>query len=374
MSCGGWLHTLNKPYGASKYLRIVLITFNGLLNQNQRLRDNNIGYLHRHFWEIVGRESLLMVTIRNLSLMTSGVPQGSVLGPIPFLAYINDLPQDIVSQVRLFADDTFIYLTPDSRHDSDCLQRDFNRLQAWELKWDMEFNPSKCQVVHLTSSRAPFNTRYTLHGQVLEAGTSARYLGVDISNNLSWNTHVNRIASNANRFLGFNIERNIKTKSPNIQEMTYQTLVRPQLEYASAVWDPHTQQYISKIKMVQRHAARWTMNDYARTTSVTLLLYQLGWQTFEERLSVARLCLFYKIVNGLVAIPLPEYIHQPIRRISRYCHSMTFRPIHTNKGSYKYSFFPLAIVKWNTLPKSVVNSLSLDSFKAAIGELLHPKP
>ena len=169
----------------------------------------------------------------------------------------------------------------------------------------MEFNPSKCQVVHLTSSRAPFNTRYTLHCQVLEAGTSARYLGLDISNNLSWNTHVNRIASNANRFLGFNIKRNIKPKSPNIQEMTYQTLVRPQLEYASAVWDPHTQQYIHKIKMVQRYAARWTMNDYARTTSVTSLLYQLGWQTFEERLSVARLCHFYKIVNGLVAVPLP---------------------------------------------------------------------
>ena len=115
--------------------------------------------------------------------VTSGVPQGSVLGPVLFLDYINDLPQDIVSQVRLFADDTAIYLTLDSRHDSDCLQRDLDRLQAWELKWDMEFNPSNCQVVHVTSSRAPFNTRYILHGQVLESVTSARYLGVDIANN-----------------------------------------------------------------------------------------------------------------------------------------------------------------------------------------------
>ena len=79
--------------------------------------------------------------------MTSGVPQGSVLGPVLFLAYINDLPQDIVSQVRLFADDTAIYLTIESQHDSDCLQRDLDLLQAWESKWDMEFNPSKCQVI-----------------------------------------------------------------------------------------------------------------------------------------------------------------------------------------------------------------------------------
>ena len=87
--------------------------------------------------------------------VTSGVPQGSVLGPILFLAYINDLPQDIVSQVRLFADDTAIYLTLEHKHDSDTLQTDLDRLQAWEAKWDMEFNPSKCQVIRVTTSRTP---------------------------------------------------------------------------------------------------------------------------------------------------------------------------------------------------------------------------
>ena len=105
--------------------------------------------------------------------VTSGVPQG----PILFLVFINDLPQDIVSQVRLFADDTAIYLTLETEHDSDILQKDMDRLQAWESKWDMEFNPSKCQVVRVTSSRAPFKAEYVLHGQVLEAVTSARYLG-----------------------------------------------------------------------------------------------------------------------------------------------------------------------------------------------------
>ena len=304
--------------------------------------------------------------------VTSGVPQGSVLGPILFLAYINDLPQDIVSQVRLFADDTAIYLTLDSKSDSDTLQKDLDRLQTWEARWDMEFNPSKCQVIRVTASRTPLQTQYILHGQVLEAVSSARYLGVDISSNLSWNTHVNRITSNANRSLGF-IKRNFKTKSPQIREAAYQSLVRPQLEYASSAWDPNTKENKGKLEMVQRRAARWTLNDYASTTSVTSLMAQLGWQTLEQRRSVARLCLFYKIVNGLVAVPLPDYI-QPAHRISRFCHSMTFRQIHTGKDYYKYSFFPLAVVQWNALPASVAVSPSLEVFKAAVGELQHPKP
>ena len=84
--------------------------------------------------------------------VTSGVLQGSVLGPILFLVYINDLPDDVVSRVRLFADDTAIYLTLENKSDSDKLQRDLDRLQTWEARWDMEFNPSKCQVVRVTSS------------------------------------------------------------------------------------------------------------------------------------------------------------------------------------------------------------------------------
>ena len=116
--------------------------------------------------------------------VTSSVPKGSVLGPILFLIYINDLPDGIFSQVHLFADDTALYLTIVGKDDGAALQQDLDRLSVWESMWDMEFNPSKCQVVQVTGSRRPMNTIYMLHGQVLEAVTSAKYLGVDISSTL----------------------------------------------------------------------------------------------------------------------------------------------------------------------------------------------
>ena len=93
--------------------------------------------------------------------VTSGVPQGSVLGPILFLVYINDLPEELSSQVRLFADDTAVYLTVGGSDDGKTLQTDLDRLSVWENRWDMEFNPSKYQVVRVTTSRSEIiNTVY----------------------------------------------------------------------------------------------------------------------------------------------------------------------------------------------------------------------
>ena len=198
--------------------------------------------------------------------VNSGVPQGSVLGPILFLAYINDLPDGISSQVCLFADDTALYLTIKGEENSSALQKDLDLLSVWEKKWDMQFNPSKCQVVQVTGFKSPIKSEYILHGQVLETVTCARYLGVDTRSNISWTSHIDPVVGNANRSLGY-IRRNIKSKNQEVRESAYNTLVRPQLEYASAVWDPHTKDHISKIEMVQRRAARWTTSNFDRRAS-----------------------------------------------------------------------------------------------------------
>ena len=154
------------------------------------------------------------------------------------------------SQVRLFADDTAVYLTVKGQDDNQKLQNDLDILQEWEREWDMEFNPSKCQVVHITRPRRPINTTYSMHGQVLDSVDSARYLGVDITSDLSFTQHINRTTANASKSLGY-LKRNILTKNPAIREAAYKTIVRPQVEYASTVWSPHSKKDINKIEMVQ---------------------------------------------------------------------------------------------------------------------------
>ena len=108
--------------------------------------------------------------------VSSGVQQGSVLEPILFLAYINDLLEQVRSRVRLFADDTAMYLALDNQADLEFLQKDLEILENWEKLWDMSFNPSKCHVIHVTRLKTPLQTKYHLHGCVLESVPSAKYL------------------------------------------------------------------------------------------------------------------------------------------------------------------------------------------------------
>ena len=120
----------------------------------------------------------------------SGVPQGSVIGPLLFLLYINDLPDEIGATVRLFADDTIAYMTITGESDAASLQQDLDKLAAWEEKWDMKFHPQKCSVLSITRSKSPKIHNYKLHGHTLESESSSKYLGVTIDNKLCWNTHI----------------------------------------------------------------------------------------------------------------------------------------------------------------------------------------
>ena len=106
----------------------------------------------------------------------------------------------------------------------------------------MEFNPSKCQVVHITRSRQPINTTFSMHGQVLDSVDSAQYLGLGITSDLSFAQHINHTTANASKSFGY-LKRNILTKNPAIRQAAYKTIVSPQVEYASTVWSPYTKRY-----------------------------------------------------------------------------------------------------------------------------------
>ena len=213
--------------------------------------------------------------------VTSGVPQGSVIGPILFLLYINDLPTGLTSNARLFADDTIIYLAIANKEDGKSLQGDLDRLAAWEEKWQMQFHPQKCNVIRITKKPRPLITNYHLHGHTLEEVESTKYLGVTIHKSFSWNNHITGICKKANNTLGF-LKRNLQIKKPHIKSDAYKTLVRPQLEYAATLWDPYTTTNKEKIENIQRRAARYTMYNYSSEASVSNMITQLKWRSLEH--------------------------------------------------------------------------------------------
>ena len=235
----------------------------------------------------------------------------------------------------------------------------------------MHFNPSKCQVINITKRKKKVETSYTLHGVTLEAVTSAKYLGVTISDDLTWHQHIDNITKKANSTLGF-LRRNLKVRSEQIKCAAYKVLVRPQLEYASVVWAPHTDSCISQIEMVQRRAARWIKNDYSRGSSVGGMLTSLGLRRLDLRRTDQRLAMFYKIVNGLVAIPVDDYLTRNLRP-SRSGHPQIFRLIPATTDQYKFSFFPRSVVHWNALSPSCV-TLPPAAFLEAVGRMDHVSP
>ena len=237
----------------------------------------------------------------------SGVPQGSVIGPLLFLIYINDLPEDLRARVRLFADDTIVYMTISNPSDAASLQQDLNKLASWETKWQMKFHPDKCSVLRISRKETPQIHNYELYGHILDSETDSKYLGVTINSKLCWNNHIDNICNKANSSLGF-LRRNLQISQQSIKANAYTTLVRPQLEYAAAVWDPYTKEKTSQIEQVQRRAARYVCNDYYSREEgcVSAMIDQLGWRSLEQRRADIRLVFFYKCFHDLVAVDLSK--------------------------------------------------------------------
>ena len=138
--------------------------------------------------------------------------------------------------------------------------------------------------------------------------------------------------------------------------------------------EPLHQSNVDKLEMIQRRAARWTSNSYSPYASVTEILQSLGRRPLEQRRSDSRLCLFYKIIYGLIAIDLPPYVVHP-PRILRNSHPLGFRQISNYcRLLQKYSFYPLAIVQWNRLPSHIALLPTFDSFKRAVCTVSHSMP
>ena len=149
--------------------------------------------------------------------VTSGVPQGTVLGPLLFLIYINDLPNCVNSStIRLFADDCLIYKAIHSQQDTEYLQTDLDALQTWERRWLMSFHPQKCQLLRITRKPSLIITQYNIHGHVLEVADTAKYLGVTLHKHCAWSKHINQTAKKANNTRAF-LQRNLRRAPTSVK-------------------------------------------------------------------------------------------------------------------------------------------------------------
>ena len=199
----------------------------------------------------------------------SGVPQGSVLGPILFLIFINDLPKCTTCPVCLFADDSKIYcrvprttdINPESVDEHELLQKDLHELHKWATKWKMSFNVNKCKIMHLGYSNPKHE--YSLEDTALMETEIERDLGVQIDNKLKFSHHIKTIVAKANRMIGL-IKISFESIDKDMFKTLYNTLIRPLLEYCVHAWSPHLGKDITLLENVQRRATKMVRGQKKR--------------------------------------------------------------------------------------------------------------
>ena len=270
----------------------------------------------------------------------SGVPQGTVLGPLLFNCYINDITNIVNSKIRLYADDILLYRSIVSTEDSVLLQKDLDAIATWSKSWLMSFNYNKCSHLKISNKLLTTTTTYFIDTHEICKSNSATYLGVTIDQHLNWTDHIHKTVSKANAANAF-LKRNIRSCPITVRKMCYMAMVRPILEYASIIWFPHTKSGVHKVEMVQRRAVRFIMNNYSYSASVTNMLTQLNLPTLQQRCNRMKLIMMYKIVNCHVQVGNIEILI-PLSSHTRGHHHRFLQP-HSRIDSHLYSFFPSAI-------------------------------
>ena len=322
------------------------------------------GSVHRWIEQwLVGRTQCVVVEGSKSSdqSVDSGVPQGTVLGPIMFLIYINDIANGVSSSTKLFADDGLLFREITSQDDARELQKDLTSVTSWSKTWQMRFNPSKCHILRMYRGKKIITHDYTMLGHKLTSVENHPYLGVELDQSLSWKPHIDKITSKAHNTLNF-LRRNMYRSPQKTKEAAYKTLVRPLVEYCGSAWDPGAVGQIKQVEAVQRKAARFVTGNWSWHTSVTSLLHELKWRSLQERRLTRRLVLMYQAHHGMSAVAIPPYVHQP-ERIPPRKHHLQYSQLATRINTYDDSFWPRTIKSWNLLPPHIIDSITPEQFR-----------
>jgi len=273
-----------------------------LLRQIQSLGINDQALLWvRSFLTSRHQRVIVNGALSETSEVTSGVPQGSVLGPVLFTMFVCDIPSQINNMVAMFADDTKLYSAiqdPPDEYTRD-LQSDIDRLQAWASRMQMLFHPDKCVTMHL--GRNIPHHEYTMQKQdgtpyTLKTVDKEKDLGVLIDHKLTFSQHIQAQVNKASRTLGA-LKHTYSAISKESFLLLYKSLVRPHLEYASVVWSPSLKRDKDAIERVQRRATR--MVQGLSHLSYPERLTELKLPTLEYRRQRADILATFKILKGL---------------------------------------------------------------------------
>ena len=289
--------------------------------------------------------------------MFSGVPQGSVLGPVLFLIYINDLDNGVQNWILKFADDTKLFGRVRNSEDGRRLQQDLDKLIQWSEDWQMLFNAGKCKVMHF--GRGTIEQDYYMQSHKLDRVTEERDLGIIISDNLKVSVQCGKAYAKANRLLGV-LYRTIAHKTTDIMVKLYKTLIRPHLEYGVVAWSPH---YVKDKELLERVQHRFTrMFPHLKEKPYSSRLMELGLYTLEERRNRADLIEVYKMLNGLSRLPFGTFFE--LREGDRTRGNSLKLIKHRSRLDLRQHFFSERVVNsWNRLSNDAVTATSLNSFK-----------
>jgi hypothetical protein len=295
----------------------------------------------------------------------SGVPQGSVLGPILFNIFINDLDDMATAKqlLKKFADDTKIGQIIESQSDVQELQATLDRLCGWATTWGMAFNVAKCHVMHV--GRHNSGAEYTMNDEKLAATTKERDIGVIISDNLKQADQCKKAAQTASTVLA-QIHRAFHYRDRRTYVGLYKQYVRPHLEFATPAWAPWNQGDIDTLEKVQERAVKAVSGLQSRVYSDRLL--ELGLPTLSHRREEADMIMAYKLISDSDTTYSEQWFEKmATRRQTRHSSGLNNLVVGRAEHSYRREFFSLRVPeKWNKLPDSVKEASTVSAFKSRL--------
>ena len=303
--------------------------------------------------------------------VTSGIPQGSVLGPLLFVIYINDLPNSVCSEAFLFADDTKIFRIIESENDRQELQKDLEKMMDWSAKWLLTFHPDKCKHMHITRNVNEIAERtYSLSPhQKLEVIREEKDIGVYIDHNLSFDKHISAICNKANSMFAV-LRRSFQFIDKETFVPLYKTLVRTHLDYASPVYNPYKVKHIEQLEAVQRRATQQIPGMKGK--SYCKRLRALNLPTLSYRRIRGDMIEIYKIIKEIYDSNATKFIKLWKDMAQRQGPSGNPNKMFTQRAKYnirKLSFAPRTAAMWNSLPKEVANAPTVNIFKNRLDKL-----